>query len=240
MLNVEKMNIKNSKILVTGGSSGIGKAIAKLAKEKGAEVLITGRDKDKLKSVADEIGVNYLLADVAKEKDIEATFDWIKTNWNDKLDVLINNAGIGYRKTLNEVEWQDFENIFQVNVFGAAIMAKHAANIFKTNGKGNIVNIASTGGVKGYPTGTPYSASKFALRGMTQCWQAELRPHNIRVFLVNPSEVTTAFANPERVEREDVANKLRPKEIAHATISALEIDDRGFIPELTVWASNPF
>ena len=112
MLNVEKMNIKNSKILVTGGSSGIGKAIAKLAKEKGAEVLITGRDKDKLKSVADEIGVNYLLADVAKEKDIEATFDWIKTNWNDKLDVLINNAGIGYRKTLNEVEWQDFENIF--------------------------------------------------------------------------------------------------------------------------------
>ena len=75
---------------------------------------------------------------------------------------------------------------------------------------------------------------------MTQCWQSELRPHNIRVFLVNPSEVTTAFANPERVERVDVDNKLRPKEIAHATISALEMDDRGFIPELTVWASNPF
>ena len=84
------MNIKNSKILVTGGSSGIGKAIAKLAIEKGAEVLITGRDKDKLKSVAYEIGASHLLADVAKEKDIEATFDWIKTNWNRELDVLIN------------------------------------------------------------------------------------------------------------------------------------------------------
>jgi len=234
------MNIQNSKILVTGGSSGIGKAIATLAREKGADVLITGRDENKLKAVASEIGANYLLADVAKESDIEATYNWIESNWNGEFDVLINNAGVGYRKTLDEVEWQDFENIFQVNVFGAAIMAKHAATAFKKMGKGNIVNIASTGGVKGYPTGTPYSASKFALRGMTQCWQAELRPHNIRVFLVNPSEVTTAFANPERVEREDVANKLRPKEIAHATISALEMDDRGFIPELTIWASNPF
>ncbi|MBD81591.1 MAG: short-chain dehydrogenase [Crocinitomicaceae bacterium] len=234
------MDLKGSKILITGGSSGIGKAIAALAVSKGAQVLITGKDPEKLKRVATELGAEYLAADVSSKEDIRATYDWIKEKWNNELDVLINNAGTGYRKMLNEVEWEDFENIFQVNVYGAALMAKHAAEIFKNRGKGNIVNIASTGGVKGYPTGTVYAASKFALRGMTQCWQAELRPHNIRVILINPSEVTTAFANPDRVERESIANKLTPQEIAHATISALEMDDRGFIPELTVWASNPF
>ena len=75
---------------------------------------------------------------------------------------------------------------------------------------------------------------------MTQCWQAELRPHNVRVILINPSEVTTAFAQENRIERPEKDNKLRGVEIAHATISALEMDDRGFIPELTVWATNPF
>jgi 3-oxoacyl-[acyl-carrier protein] reductase len=234
------MNLKDSKILITGGSSGIGKAIAKLCAEKGAKVLITGRDKSKLELVAKTFDINFVHADVANEVDIDKTFSWIEHHWNNELDVLINNAGIGYRRMLDEVEMCDFEDIFRVNVFGAALMAKHATELFKKIGKGNIVNIASTGGVKGYPTGTVYSASKFALRGMTQCWQAELRKFNIRVMLVNPSEVTTAFANPERVERDEVANKLSPDEIAHATVSALEMDDRGFVPELTVWATNPF
>ena len=89
--------------------------------------------------------------------------------------------------------------------------------------------------------GSIYSSSKFAVRCLSQCWQeAELRPFNIRVCQVNPSEVTTAFANPERVERDEVHNKLTPKEISHAIISAIEMDDRGFINELNVWATNPF
>lgn len=234
------MDLTNKKILVTGGSSGIGKAIAKLAKEKGAEVLITGRDEEKLNRIANEYGVNAVQADASTQEGINKTFNWLKQHWNNQLHVLINNAGVGYRRMLEEVTLNDFETIFSTNVYGAALMAKEATAIFRKMGSGNIVNIASTGGVKGYPTGTVYSASKFALRGMTQCWQAELRKDNIRVMLVNPSEVTTAFAHPERIEREEVANKLSPKEIAHATISALEMDDRGFVPELTVWATNPF
>ena len=68
----------------------------------------------------------------------------------------------------------------------------------------------------------------------------ELRPYNIRVCQVNPSEVTTAFGSPERVEREDVDNKLTTKEISHSIISAIEMDDRGFVNELNIWATNPF
>ncbi|NND95632.1 MAG: SDR family NAD(P)-dependent oxidoreductase, partial [Flavobacteriales bacterium] len=81
--------------------------------------------------------------------------------------------------------------------------------------------------------------SKFALRGMTMCWQHELRPFNIRVMLINPSEVTTAFNQEDRVEREDEKGKLTAAEIAHTIRYALEMDARGFIPELSVWATNP-
>ena len=234
------MNLKGKKVLITGGSSGIGKAMAKLVKEKGAEVLITGRNEIKLEEVAKELGVFSVQANVANESDIANTFDWIETNWDGDLDVLINNAGHGYMNSLEDLEWSDFENIYSVNVFGAAMMAKNAAAIFRKKKSGSIVNVASTAALKGYPTGTVYSSSKFALRGMTQCWQAELRPHNVRVILINPSEVTTAFAQENRIERPEKDNKLRGVEIAHATISALEMDDRGFIPELTVWATNPF
>lgn len=234
------MNLKNKNVIITGGSSGIGRATAQLAVENGANVLITGRDEKKLRQVAQDLNVAYFHADVSVEKDIQATYDWIHTNWNGKLDVLVNNAGVGYRRSVDEMEWEDFETIFNVNVFGAALMAKYASLIFKKQGSGNIVNIGSTASLKGYPTGSVYAASKFALRGLTQCWQAELRKYNVRVFQINPSEVTTAFAQVDRVEREPVDNKLTAQEIAHAIITGLKMDDRGFVPEMTIWATNPF
>ena len=110
----------------------------------------------------------------------------------------------------------------------------------KAQNKGNIINIASSAGVRGFKNGTVYAASKFALRGMTECWRDELRPFNIRVMLVNPSAVPTAFNVENREEKPLKDNMLRPEELAHAMVSALAMDDRGFIPELGVWATNPF
>ncbi len=75
---------------------------------------------------------------------------------------------------------------------------------------------------------------------MTQSWQAELRKHNIRVSLVNPSEVTTAFANEDRIEKEELSNKLNSQEVADTIVSVLKMRDKGFIPEVTIWATNPF
>ena len=234
------MKIENSSFLLTGGSAGIGKATAKKLIEYGGKVAITGRDKGKLMSVAEEMGAFPIHADVSKPDDIEMTFNTFNKEF-DKLDCLINNAGIGgMRAELTDLEWDTFVKIYSVNVFGAAMMAKKAALIFKKQNYGNIVNIASTAAVKGYPTGTVYSSSKFALRGMTECWRTELRKYNVRVILINPSEVVTAFGDPNRIERKEVSKKLRSEEIAHTIVSTLEMDDRGFIPEVTIWATNPF
>jgi 3-oxoacyl-[acyl-carrier protein] reductase len=102
------------------------------------------------------------------------------------------------------------------------------------------VNISSTAGLRGASGGTAYYASKFALRGMTECWRAELRKHNIRVVLVNPSEVLTSFAATAGLDRKkENPTKLRSEDIAYAVKGVLEMDDRGFVPELSVFATNP-
>jgi 3-oxoacyl-[acyl-carrier protein] reductase len=119
------------------------------------------------------------------------------------------------------------------------LMAREAAKHFAERKKGNIVNIGSTASHRGAPNGTAYYASKFALRGMTECWRAELRKYNIRVILVNPSEVITNFGAAAGFQQKDNPSKLRSADIAHAVRSVLEMDDRGFTTELTVFATNP-
>jgi len=233
------MELKDATILITGGTLGIGYETARLLIDSGARVAITGRDSGRVESAAKELGALGIVADVARIEDVDRTYDRFLGEFG-RLDCLINNAGIGRSRKVEELTVEDFQEIYAVNVFGAAMMASRAAVLFRKQKSGNIVNISSTAGTKGYPGGSIYASSKFALRGMTQCWQAELRPHNVRVFLINPSEVTTAFGNPEREERPDEPNKLRGQEIAQAIKGALEMDDRGFIPELTVWATNPF
>jgi len=234
------MNLKNKNILITGGTLGIGKETAKILAEKGANVLITGRTEERIKKSLSYTKAKGLVFDISKIDDIAVNAEKCLDLLNGSIDVLINNAGTGVRKSVEELSIDDFLTVYNTNVFGLALLTKEIVPVMKKNKGGNIINIGSTASLKGYKTGSIYSSSKFALRSLTQCWQAELRPFNIRVTQVNPSEVTTAFANPEREEREEVHNKLTPKEIAHSIVSALEMDDRGFIPEFSVWASNPF
>lgn len=234
------MDLKNKIVLITGGNSGLGKATAKLSIEKGAKVIITGRDHDKTKSVADELGATPFKCDVTKDEEIDALYTFIAKEFGG-LDVLINNAGIGIRKSLVDLTRDELRQVYEVNVFGAAMVAQGAAKIFINQNEGNIVNIASTASLKGYPTGSIYSTSKFALRGMTQCWQGELRKNNIRVIQVNPSEVPTAFGDEEnRTERPLEDNKLTPEDIAITIVNTLEMDKRAYVPEVTVHATNPF
>ena len=235
------MKIEGARVLLTGGSLGIGKEAAKLLVEKGALVVITGRGKERVEAAASEVGAYPVVADVAKDEDRKDSFEKAVAHLGG-LDCLINNAGIGVFAPITEVTEEDFQKVFSVNVFGAALMAQLAANHFISKGQGgDIINISSTASLRGYAGGSVYSASKFALRSMSECWRAELRKHDIRVITVNPSEVPTAFRSPdERIERPEEDGKLTSKEIAHTIVSAMEMDNRGFIPEVTVHATNPF
>jgi len=233
------VNLQGATALVTGGSSGIGFAVAKTLVEAGAKVAITGRDKKRLAVASGAIGAHAIHADVAQEADVVRTYTELFQVF-DHLDVLVNNAGVGVIKPLVEMDLASYERVFATNVRGAMLMAREAAKHFIERKSGNIINIGSTAAVRGAAKGTAYYGSKFALRGMTECWRAELRPFNIRVMLVNPSEVLTAFyATAGLTQDTQNPTKLRGEDIAHAIRSALEMDDRGFITELTVFATNP-
>jgi len=232
------MNLKGATALVTGGTSGIGLAIAKTLATAGTRVAVTGRDEGKLAEAVRTFDAHSIRADVSSEADVERTYREVFKAFG-HLDVLVNNAGFGVFRGLVDMDRTHFDAVFATNVTGAMLMAREAARHFIERKRGNIVNIASTAALRGAANGTAYYGSKFALRGMTECWRAELRPHNVRVFLINPSEVLTGFSATAGLTQRDNPTKLRGEDIAHAVKAALEMDDRGFIPELTVFATNP-
>ncbi|MEX2395506.1 MAG: SDR family NAD(P)-dependent oxidoreductase, partial [Balneolales bacterium] len=124
-------------------------------------------------------------------------------------------------------------------VKGAFLAGQLAAKHFISESTGNIINIGSSAAKKGYANGSSYVASKFALTGLTECWRAELRPHNVRVMQVNPSEVVTEFGSKQRSQRVNVDKKLKSSEIAHVVSAMLSMNDVGFITDAAVWATNP-
>ena len=233
------MNFDGAKALITGGSEGIGYAIAEAFKAEGAEVTITGRRADVLETAAQELGVEAFQGDVGNEADAVRTVKEF-TERNGRIDILVNNAGVGHFAPLTDMQLTDFEQLFRTNVTGAMLMAREAARHFIEQNSGELINISSTSGLKGGRGSTAYAASKAALRSMTESWRDELRRHDVRVMLVNPSEVLTPFSAKAGYEQEASPKKLRGKEIADAIVGALKVDGRGFIPEFSVFATNPF
>jgi len=233
------MNLSNVSALITGGSSGIGKATAQAIIDADGEVVIAARSQGRLEEVADEIGATAIQCDVSKEKDvielIEKSIEEL-----DGYNVLINNAGYGEFSKLTNLSATDFEKQLKTNTIGAMMVARESAKYFIKEDYGNIINVSSTAGKRGFEGGTAYVASKFALGGMTECWRYELRGHNIRVMQINPSEVQTKFSeNAGQGSRPFNETKLVADDIAQTICSMLSLADRGFIPETSVWATNP-
>jgi 3-oxoacyl-[acyl-carrier protein] reductase len=233
------MDLKKARALVTGGSSGIGYATAQLLRDRGAEVAICGRRADALDEAASELGALGIVCDVSREEEVKRMVDRVISELGD-YNVLINNAGWGHWAPLVDTTVADFQRVWETNVLGAMLVARESARYFVKRNTGNIVNIASTSGLRGGPGGTTYVSTKFALSGMTECWRAELRKNNIRVMQVNPSEVQTNFFTASgRPARTGNPTKLLGEDIAHAIAGMLEADARAMIVEASVWATNP-
>ena len=235
------MDLKNAAVLVTGGSCGIGLETARLLRARGARVAICARHKEMLESAAKEIDALPIVADVSREEDVLNLIAAVTREFSD-YNVLINNAGFGAFAPLLELTAEEFFRVWQTNVLGAMLVGRESARHFVGRDYGNIVNISSTAGHRGFANGSAYCASKFALNALTECWRTELRQHNIRVMQVNPSEVITSFGEGESSptpSKPDNPTKLHPSDIARLIVSMLEIEDRGFVTESTIWATNP-
>lgn len=233
------MDIAGQKVLVTGGSAGIGKATAAALVAAGCKVVINGRNEESLKAAAAELGCVGIAGDVGEEADAKRIVSETVEQLGG-IDVLVNNAGFGRFGMLLDLEAHDMETVWRTNVLGAMFMGREVAKRLVEQRSGTIINIASTAATKGFAGGTAYASSKFALRGMSECWREELRRHDVRVVLINPSEVITEFAPRAGLNQEASEKKLQPEDIAHAVVSAMGMETRGFVSELTVIATNPF
>ncbi|MGD1839385.1 MAG: SDR family oxidoreductase [Thermonemataceae bacterium] len=232
------MNLSEAKVIITGGTTGIGYETAKVLKEKGAQVFICARTTADVEKATNALGVQGTTTDVTEPAAVDQLFDTALKALGG-LNVVINNAGIGHFSPLVETSLEDFTKVWEINVKGTFLVGKRAAQHFAKQNHGNLINIASTAAQKGFANGTAYCASKFALAGMTECWRAELRPHNVRVMQLNPSEVTTPFITKLGFDPTNTDKKLKPTEIAHTIVSLLAMNNVGFVPEVTVWATNP-
>jgi 3-oxoacyl-[acyl-carrier protein] reductase len=224
------------RFLITGGSQGIGAALVERARAAGHQVVFTGRDEDRLAKIGKETGASGIAADVASTGDNARTVEFCEAQMGG-VDVLINNAGYAYRAEIGALDLEAMRAVFDVNVFGLVDLTNRVVGGMKARGDGDIVNIASTSGMKGAAGGTAYSGSKWAVRGISQCWQAELRPHGVRVGCICPSEVQTNFGG--RSGR-DNPNKLYAGDIADTIMAGLNLPRRVLWPEVAVFANNPW
>ncbi len=224
------------RFLVTGGSQGIGAALVEIASKAGHKVVFTGRNGAALESMARKTGAVGVQADVSITGDNARTVDTCMKEMGG-IDVLVNNAAFDYRAEIGSLDVAKMKALFDTNVFGLVDITNRVVPQMKERKSGDIINIASTSGMKGAASATPYAASKWAVRGISQCWQAELRPLGIRVISICPSEVQTNFAG--RTGRNN-PNKLYAIDIAETIVAAIDKPRRVLWPELAVFANNPW
>ena len=224
------------RFLITGGSQGIGAAIVAHARHAGHNVVFTGRKQDAIDALSHKTGAHGISADVTSDADNARVVEFCRQQMGG-VDVLVNNAGVGYIADLGSIDMAAMRSLFGTNVFGMVDLANRIVPSMIEQGTGDIINIASTSGTKGAKGYTAYAGSKWAVRGITQCWQAELRPHGIRVMCVLPSEVQTNWMG--RSGRNN-PNKLYARDIAATIFSALDMPRNVLWPEVPVFANNPW
>ena len=227
-----KENLENKVIAITGASSGIGEATALLLAEQGAKVVLGARNLDKLKKIADRIikkggQATYISIDVKQRHDLVKL---VKTACDQygKLDVLINNAGIAPISPLDELRVEDWDNMIDVNIKGVLYGIAAALPIFRKQGFGHFVNTASTAGLITTPTMAVYSATKFAVRAISEGLRQE-SGDKLRVTIITPGFVNTNLANSMtntdvKAQINNAMEKMAisPNAIAKAIVYAIE------------------
>lgn len=235
------MNIENKIAVVTGGTKGIGRAIAESLLKAGASVFICARDKAELKRALEQLSVlgkvDGEVCDVRSESLVEQMLKECERVFGG-VDVLVNNAGTGvFGKTVEELSAAEFEMTLQTNLFGVFYACHHAIPLIKKRGGGYIINISSLAGQNAHPKMAAYNASKFGLNGFTEAMMQEVRADNIKVTLICPGSVNTYFGDQE--PSDEKSWQIQPEDIAQMVIDLLNFNERALPSKIEVRPSNP-
>lgn len=187
------MDINGKIVVITGGSKGLGKALATDLRGKGATAVISSRSKEELEAVASELGTTFVVCDVTKESDVQNLAATVVKRYG-RIDIWINDAGVWLpHSSIEETNWQRVHEMFEVNVFGTIYGSKAALIQMRTQSSGAIVNILSTSALDGRPRSSGYCASKYAASGFTKSLRKEVEGTDIKVYGIYPGGMQTAF-----------------------------------------------
>jgi len=214
------MNLQGKVAIITGVSKGIGYAVSKALLDKGAKVAGLGQNNPDFRHE----NFLFLKTDVRKYDELERSFNKVFEQWGGGLDILINNAGLGYFGYLEDTTLEQFHELYETNVFGTFYCCRLALPIMKAKEYGHIINIASVAGIEGYPQVSAYCSTKFAVRGMSESLYKEVRDFRVKVTCVYPGSVKTDFfRNSPGIKPHDYM--LMPEDVAEAFIQILETPD---------------
>lgn len=234
---MEQAVLKDKAILVTGGSRGIGKAIAEQLSKQNVKIILTSKDQDRLQSSVDELKDNgsdlhTISCDLANPDDVKRMTIEACTHFGG-LDILINNAGMGIMKPFEESTIEDWYSLMNINALAPFIICQECVPALKKSNYAMIVNIGSVMGINGYVNQSVYAASKHALMGFTKVMSQELQKYDIRVHAVNPGGVATDLAKTMRPDL-DTSGMMKPGEIANIVMFLLQNRNNAVIDDLHI------
>ncbi|MDI6050852.1 3-ketoacyl-ACP reductase [Flavobacterium sp. XS2P24] len=236
-------DLKNKNALITGAGKGIGKAIALALAKEGVNIILVARTQEEIDSVAAKVRslrvkALAITADVADINSVNNAVEKALAEFG-TIDILINNAGIAAFGKFLELEPTDWERIIQVNLMGTYYVTRAVLPNMIERQTGDIINISSTAGLSGNALTSAYSASKFAVLGLTESLMQEVRKHNIRVTALTPSTVATDMAKELNLTDGNPDKVMQAEDMAELIIAQLKLNRRVFIKNSSIWSTNP-
>ena len=229
--------LNHATAIVTGGSKGYGYGIAKVLKENGADVWITGRNQSDLDAAASRLAVHAFAADVTKPEDWDRLFEHVLEQAG-RLDILVNNAGAGIRIAPFEEQTDEaIDAIVRLNLTGQMFGWRRAAAVMRQQKSGLIVNISSGCAIHAWPGWGPYSAAKAGLNQASHCLYTELRDAGVRVCTVTPYWGDTEFRSAADIPAaaDNVRDRMmKPEEMGQLVLNICQLPPHLVVPDLTV------
>jgi 3-oxoacyl-[acyl-carrier protein] reductase len=231
------MNLKGKTAIVTGGTKGIGRAIAAALVREGLSVCIAARNQSEIDAtIGDGDATVGRVCDVRDYAQVKDLVDYAARELGG-LDILVNNAGIGIFETVEATSPEDFSAVLETNLSGVFYCCHEAIPQMKKRGSGYIINISSLAGANPHPRMAAYNASKFGLNGFSEALMQEVRHDNIKVSYIMPGSVNTEFGGD--TASEEKSWQLTPQDIARVVVDLLHQDDRALSSRIEIRPSKP-